>query len=149
MDDDNDCYTIGTDKLKTKSGKSVCRYALGGAARSTQPESLPLKYRDMLKDLDDDTAPFYFYYNPHRYQNFMSGVRESFSNDETAQNYRDHLFFASGGTDRSMEEIDERLKDALVHCGGDYMDAFVLEYVCPYELTSDKPCIDTELRSAI
>jgi len=147
--DDNNCCTIGTSKLKTKSGKQVCRYALGGAARSTQPKSLPLKYRDMLIDLGEDIAPFYFYYNPHRYQKFMSGVRESFTDDETYQNYRDNLFFASGGTDRSIDELDQRLEDALVHCGGDYLDAFVLEYVCPYELTSDKQQIDTELRLAI
>jgi len=147
--DDNNSCTIGTSKLKTKSGKQVCRYALGGAARSTQPESLPLKYRDILIDFDEDIAPFYFYYNPHRYQKFMSGVRESFTDDETYQNYRDHLFFASGGTDRSIVEIDQRLEDALDHCGGDYLDAFVLEYVCPYEFASDKQQVDTELRLAI
>jgi len=39
--DDNNSCTIGTSKLTTKSGKQVCRYALGGAARSTQPKSLP------------------------------------------------------------------------------------------------------------
>ena len=52
-----------TNKLVTASGRPVCRYALGGAARSTQPESLPLKYRDMLQNTDDnDTlgAPFIF-----------------------------------------------------------------------------------------
>ena len=58
--DANNSCTIGTSKLKTKSGKQVCRYALGGAARSTQPESLPLKYRDILIDVDEDIAPFYF-----------------------------------------------------------------------------------------
>ncbi|KAL7528346.1 hypothetical protein ACHAXR_002395 [Thalassiosira sp. AJA248-18] len=133
------CLTIQTNRLTSASGKAVCRYALGGAARSAQPESLALKYRDIISQHDEEVAPFYFYYNPHRYPAFLSGVRQTFTNDEiAANNHRKDLFLASGGTERSPTELDERLKDALVHSGGDYLDAFVIEYVCPYELASDK-----------
>eukprot|EP00985_Skeletonema_marinoi_P012644 scaffold6140_cov88-Skeletonema_marinoi.AAC.1 len=134
-----------TDKLMTASGKPVCRYALGGAARSTQSEYLPLKYRDMLQNADDDTgAPFYFYYNPHRYPQFLSGVSQSFDDSST----RRDIFFASGGTERSPAALDQRLDDALAFCGGEYLDGFVLEYVCQDELDSDTQ-LGKELQNAI
>jgi len=58
------------------------------------------------------------------------------------------VFLASGGTDRSPAELDQRLNDALVFSGGDYLDAFVIEYVCDYELSSDNQ-LDKELQQAI
>jgi hypothetical protein len=131
------------DKLITLSGKPVCRYALGGAARSTQPKSLPFRYRDILQSAEDAGAPFYFYYNPHRYPEFLSGVSKTFDGPSA----REDMFFASGGTDRDPKAIDNRLEDALAHCGGDYLDAFVLEYVCPYELDGNRP--GSELQDAI
>lgn len=156
--------SMGTKRLATASGKPVCRYALGGAARSVQPESLPLKYRDLLlpseehaaDDDDDGVAPFYFYYNPHRYPAFLSGIARSWSwscgDDDDANNpnclRRDDVFIASGGTDRSPAALDERLVDALETSGGEYLDAFVLEYVCPHELASGK-FLGKELRRAI
>lgn len=134
-----------TDKLVTASGKPVCRYALGGAARSTQSEYIPLKYRDMLQNTDDNRgAPFYFYYNPYRYPQFLSGVSQSFDDPTT----RSDIFFASGGTERSPAALDQRLNDALAFCGGDYLDGFVLEYVCPDELDSDTQ-LGKELQNAI
>lgn len=132
-----------TDKLITLSGKQVCRYGLGGAARSTQPKSLPFRYRDILQSTEDAGAPFYFYYNPHRYPEFLSGVANTFDGSSS----RGDMFFASGGTDRDLKSIDNRLEDALAHCGGEYLDAFVLEYVCPYELDGDR--IGSELQEAI
>ena len=134
-----------TYKLVTASGKPVCRYALGGAARSTQSEYIPLKYRDMLQNTDDERgAPFYFYYNPHRYPQFLSGVSQSFDDSTT----RRDIFFASGGTERSPAALDQRLDDALAFCGGEYIDGFVLEYVCPDELDSDTQ-LGKELQNAI
>ena len=127
----NNTMRMYTSKLTTASGKPICRYALGGAARSTQPESLPLHYRDYLSELELG-APFYFYYNPHRYPNFLSGVAKSFSADLYD---RRNVFIASGSSDRTPAALDQRLEDALVYSGGDYLDAFVLEYVCPEELT--------------
>ena len=132
-----------SEKLVTLSGKPVCRYGLGGAARSTQPESLPLKYRDMLKDTDIG-APFYFYYNPHRYPLFLSGVSEAFDDNES----RRDMFMVSGGTERYPAALDKRLDDALAFCGGEYLDGFVLEYVCPEELDSDTK-LGNELQTAI
>ena len=130
--------SMHTNKLTTASGKPVCRYALGGAARSVQPASLPLKYRDILSNLDDqdDAAPFYFYYNPHRYPAFLSGVAESYNGNNNNKNKYDRkdVFLASGGTELSPAALDQRLNDALVHSGGEYLDAFMLEYMCPYEL---------------
>lgn len=131
-------------KLVTASGKPVCRYALGGAARSTQSEYIPLKYRDMLQKSDDRGAPFYFYYNPHRYPLFLEGVSQSFDNPTA----RRDIFFASGGTERSPDALDQRLNDALAFCGGEYIDGFVLEYVCPDELDSETQ-LGKELQIAI
>ena len=134
-----------TAKLVTASGKPVCRYALGGAARSTQSEYIPLKYRDMLQNTDNNRgAPFYFYYNPHRYPLFLGGVSQSFDNPTA----RRDIFFASGGTERSPAALDQRLNDALAFCGGEYIDGFVLEYVCPDELDSETQ-LGRELQIAI
>ncbi len=136
-----------TEKLSTASGKPVCRYALGGAARSTQSEYIPLKYRDMLQKqkADNDVgAPFYFYYNPHRYPLFLEGVSQSFDNPTA----RRDIFFASGGTERSPAALDQRLNDALAFCGGEYIDGFVLEYVCPDEWDSETQ-LGKELQVAI
>lgn len=139
---------IHTSKLTTASGKPVCRYVLGGAARSVQPESLAMKYRDILSENANHAAPFYFYYNPSRYPLFLSGLGKSFCNDETSNNCRKNMFIASGGTELSPKALDERLNDALVHSGGDYLDAFVLEYVC-HELVSDNQQLGEELTQAI
>jgi aryl-alcohol dehydrogenase-like predicted oxidoreductase len=144
--DDDVC--IYTNALTTASGKPICRYALGGAARSTQPESLPLKYQEILTQQAGHAAPIYFYYNPHRYEAFMSGVRESFSNDKSTLTRKD-VFLFSGGSEFSIEELDDRLNNALVHSDGEYLDAFVLEYICPYELSSDKQQIGSDLEQAI
>ncbi|CAM9324700.1 unnamed protein product, partial [Heterosigma akashiwo] len=119
------------------SGAPVSCYGLGGAARSTQPSSLPSLYFDEIQGQQDKAelekiAPFYFYYNPHRYPQFMSGIRQVCS-DET----REDIFVASGGTDRSIAGLDQRLSDCLDYCGGKYLDAFILEYVCPYELDDE------------
>ena len=158
-----------TNKLSSASGKPVCRYALGGAARSVQPQSLPSTYRDLISHLEhfdsndlttttttSTAAPFYFYYNPHRYPAFLSGVRDVFDKNDgdgsTPQQKvwdRRDIFIASGGTDRTPLGLDQRLEDALVHSGGKYLDAFVLEYVCPDELTHDNQQLGSELEHAI
>jgi len=156
-----------TTKLSSASGKPVCRYALGGAARSVQLQSLPLAYRDMILNLDrrDDgvpstsnVAPFYFYYNPNRYPVFLSGVWDAFANNvdhsisgrgTRQQLDRRDIFIASRGTDRSPSGLDQHFEDALVHSGGQYLDAFVLEYVCPEELASDNHLLGLELQCTI
>lgn len=127
----------------TVSGSPVCRYALGGAARSTQPSSLPGVYYDILQDDDEQQygAPFYFYYNPHRYPDFMSGVAELCSDDKR----REGLFIASGGTDRSHGAMEQRLQDALNKCGGSYLDLFIVEYACSYELDQVQNAIQQAL----
>ena len=77
------------------------------------------------------------------------GLRtHSFTDDENSDTHRKDVFLASGGTDRSLSSLDERLNDALAHSGGDYLDAFVLEYVCPHELASDER-LGRELEQAI
>ncbi len=111
----------------TASGLPVSRYGLGGAARSTQPANLPSQYFDIVSS--SSTAPFFFYYNPHRYANFMSGVKEIC---ETKN--RMDIFVAGGGTDRSPKSLDKRLSDCLQYCGGEYLDLFIIEYVLPEEL---------------
>jgi len=129
--------------LTTASGKPVCSYALGGAARSSQPSSLPYSYYQRLQEMDainnsnKETvgAPFYFYYNPHRYPAFMSGILNDICDSEEIS--RKDIFIASGGTDRSISSMDQRLNDALLYSGGEYLDMFVLEYVCPSELESE------------
>ena len=127
-----------TPAFKTASGKPVARYGLGGAARSEQPSTLPSLYVNELtrqSGADDAGAPFLFYYNPHRYPAFMSGIKELIiSKDGPA---REDLFIAGGGTERSPAELDKRLNDCLEYSGGEYLDCFVLEYVCPEELAVD------------
>lgn len=137
-----------TQALKTASGLPISRYGLGGAARSTQPASLPALYLERLltsNDDDDDGgggngnkngAPFLFYYNPHRYPDFMSGVKQLCSSESSTVD-RSDLFIAGGGTDRSADQLDQRLSDCLEYSGGTYLDCFVLEYVCPEELAVD------------
>ena len=114
--------------FKSASGKATFKYGLGGAARSTQPKILPSLYSDLVhksvESDDADVAPFYFYYNPHRYPDFMSGIKE------ICEDGREDVFIASGGTDRSYSMMERRLQDALAYCGGEYLDMFVLEYVC-------------------
>ena len=113
-------------RFKTLSGLPVCRYALGGAARSSQPASLPLAYNDWLNTNDAATetgAPFFFYYNPHRYPLFMSGV-EDLCGDNGCRN---DIFVASGGADRNQKAMQQRLEDAVARCGGKYLDMFILE----------------------
>ncbi|KAL7438133.1 hypothetical protein ACHAXM_006071, partial [Skeletonema potamos] len=56
--------------------------------------------------------------------------------------------FASGSTERSPVALDKRLNDALAFCGGEYLDGFVLEYVCPEELDSEHQ-LGQELQEAI
>ena len=126
--------TMQTSTLTTSSGKPLCRYALGGAARSKQPSSLPLKYRDILCGKKELGCPFYFYYSPNRYPEFLSGVASSFASDDLTKVSREDVFIASGGSEYSISELDQRLKDALKYSGGDYLDAFVLEYICPDDL---------------
>jgi hypothetical protein len=65
-----------TKSFTTASGLPVSRYGLGGAARSTQPSSLASLYFDEIKRQEENVAPFYFYYNPHRYPGFMSGIKQ-------------------------------------------------------------------------
>ena len=133
---------VFTDHLVSKSGLPVCKYALGGAARSTQPTSLVEDYcesvqnwfgtSDEAKATTTKMAPFLFYYNPHRYPDFMKGIRQA-SEDSNTKLAREDLFLASGGTDRSDQGMEQRLSDALAYSGRDYLDMFVLEYVCSYE----------------
>jgi aryl-alcohol dehydrogenase-like predicted oxidoreductase len=98
----------------------------------------------MLQNTDDAGAPFYFYYNPHRYPDFLSGVSKTFDDSYS----RRDMFFASGGTERTPNALDKRLQDALVFCGGEYLDGFVLEYVCPFELGKSDH-LGPELQQAI
>ena len=148
-------FPAPSEAFKTASGFPVCRYALGGAARSQQPSSLPSLYYDILSSEETAAdnnekfphgAPFYFYYNPHRYPAFMSGIEE-LCNQKDGR--RQDLFIASGGTERSNQEMEERLNDALEKCGGDYLDLFILEYICPYELGSNKETLSTNVQEAI
>ncbi len=114
----------------TASGLPVSRYGLGGAARSTQPSSLPSQYFKIVST--SSVAPFFFYYNPHRYANFMAGVKEICDTKN-----RKNIFVAGGGTDRSLKSLDKRLSDCLQYCGGEYLDMFIIEYVLPEELDGD------------
>ncbi len=135
---------VFTDRFVLKSGLPVCKYALGGAARSSQPTSLVLNYCDTVQKWftpnEDDTvttattrmAPFLFYYNPHRYADFMEGIRQV-SDGSNSPLAREDLFLVSGGTDRSERGMEQRLLDALEYSGKEYLDMFVLEYVCSYE----------------
>jgi len=97
-------------------------------------KTLPSLYHDVC--FDSNAAPFLFYYNPNRYADFMSGIKEL-----CATVNRKDLFIASGGTGRSLESLDERLSDALDYCGGQYLDMFVIEYICPDELIEDSDSI--------
>jgi aryl-alcohol dehydrogenase-like predicted oxidoreductase len=125
-----------TTAFTSASGLPVCRYALGGAARSNQPPSIVSRYDEYLKQqtatASTKMAPFLFYYNPHRYPAFINGIRELCS-----ESNRQDLFIASGGSDRSDKDMDQRLDDALAICGGDYLDMFVIEYVQPHEMIND------------
>jgi len=131
-----------TPALKTASGKPVARYGLGGAARSTQPSSLPSLYvNELLAAADDAGAPLLFYYNPHRYPQFMKGIKELTTSTTSTSGQegppREDMFIAGGGADRTAAELDQRLDDCLEYSGGKYLDCFVLEYVCPEELAVD------------
>lgn len=75
-------------------------------------------------------------------------MKKPFSDGEELSNHRKNMFIASGGTDRSISSLNTRLDDALAHSGGEYLDAFVIEYVCPYELTPDNQ-MGEELERAI
>lgn len=151
-----DEYCTVNSPLVTKSGLPVSQYGLGGAARSTQPQSLPLRYLDQINHIniksDDDAtssavAPFYFYYNPHRYPAFMAGIQDCLKHllSDNRQKKMAHeiiskrsdVFIASGGTDRSEKEMEQRLSDALSYSGNEYLDLFVLEYICPNEIKTD------------
>lgn len=138
-DHDMDPVSVPTTRaLTSASGLPVSAYALGGAARSVQPRSLPSVYRNVIGSC---AAPYYFYYNPHRYENFMAGIRDVFA---TEDDRRENKFASSGGTGRSLSALDVRLADALRHVdSGDgesaYLDMFVLEYVCPEEMDGDGP----------
>ena len=155
--------SVFTEQLASKSGLPVCRYALGGAARSTQPTGLVHDYCDNVRRYFKDgektkMAPFLFYYNPHRYPDFMKGIREivqgnsdNDSNCDSAINNgwkREDLFLASGGTDRSERGMEQRLSDALAYSGGEYLDMFVLEYVCPDEVENDSESLKSALAKA-
>jgi len=130
-----------TSALTSKSGKPVARYGLGGAARSTQPSSLPSLYVNELISADGEggneagAAPFLFFYNPHRYPQFMSGIKELTTAGQGPT--REDMFIAGGGTERTPDSLDQRLSDCLEYSGGKYLDCFVLEYVCPEELAVD------------
>lgn len=135
---------VFTDRFVSKSGLPVCKYALGGAARSSQPTSLVHDYCETIQTWftsnGNDTmtatttrmAPFLFYYNPHRYADFMKGIRQV-SEGRNSKFAREDLFLVSGGTDRSKSGMEKRLLDALEYSGKEYLDMFVLEYLCSYE----------------
>lgn len=133
-DTSNSRITMKTFRMTTASGKALCRYALGGAARSVQSSSLPLRYRQMLSSDNELGSPFYFYYNPHRYPPFLSGIASQLAEDGPSRLDRKDVFIASGGSERSIPDINQRVQDTLKYSGGAYLDAFVLEYVCPQEL---------------
>lgn len=130
-----------TDVFTSVSGLPVCRYALGGAARSNQPQSLVSAY---LEEVGEDKAPFCFYYNPNRYPAFMRGVEDACSSPRR----RRDLFVVGGGTSRSAEGMERRLRECLARCGGGWLDMFVLEYVCPGEEDDDDGDLDEALRTA-
>jgi aryl-alcohol dehydrogenase-like predicted oxidoreductase len=154
--------SVFTEQLTSKSGLPVCKYALGGAARSTQPNGLVHDYCDNIRRHFKDgerikMAPFLFYYNPHRYPDFMKGIREIVQGDSdndancdsgTNRWKRENLFLASGGTDRSESGMEQRLSDALAYSGEEYLDMFVLEYVSPDEVENDLESIKSALIKA-
>ena len=144
---------VFTDCLTSKSGLPVCKYALGGAARSTQPTSLVHDYCETVMGWFENEgslrmAPFLFYYNPNRYPDFMKGIQQASVGDSKVNIRREDLFLASGGTDRSNEGMEERLSDALDYAGGEYLDMFVLEYVCPDEVEDDPESVLSALDKA-
>lgn len=153
---DDPSGVVFTDRLRSKSGLPVCKYALGGAARSTQPTSLVYDYCDSVVNWFEEQegepakmAPFFFYYNPHRYPDFMRGIRhvaEGTAGKTKVQ--REDLFLVSGGTDYSEGAMERRLNDALAYSGGDYLDMFVLEYVCPYDIEDDPQDIKDAIAQA-
>ncbi len=66
-----------------------------------------------------------------------------------SEHAREDVFVASGGTDRSGSGLDRRLRDCLEYCGGEYLDLFILEYVCPYELDDEQANPGPELAEAL
>ena len=148
-------FPAPSEAFSTASGFPVCRYALGGAARSQQPLSLPALYYDILASTNTENnnnkfpngAPFYFYYNPHRYPAFMSGIQELCTVNDSER--RRDIFIASGGTERSTHDMEQRLNDALEKCGGEFLDLFILEYICPYEMDSITDSLGTDLLEAM
>mmetsp|Transcript_8142 Transcript_8142/g.11841 ORF Transcript_8142/g.11841 Transcript_8142/m.11841 type:complete len:330 (-) Transcript_8142:121-1110(-) len=121
-----------TKSFTTASGLPVSRYGLGGAARTTQPSCLVPLYVDQIKKKKENGAPFLFYYNPRRYPEFMSGIKQICSTEN-----RENLFVASGGHDISTNGLDQRLSDCLEYCGKEYLDLFILEYILPNELEDE------------
>jgi hypothetical protein len=72
MASSNSDVSMNTSRLTTASGEPLCIYALGGAARSVQPSSLPLKYRDDSSTIHIDIQHFYIF---HRHQLIYSRSR--------------------------------------------------------------------------
>lgn len=149
--------SVFTNHMVSKSGLPVYKYALGGAARSTQPTGLVHDYCDSVRMNYEDgettkMAPFLFYYNPHRYPDFMKGIREIVQGNNDSNNdtrwKREDLYLASGGTDRSERGMEQRLSDALAYSGREYLDMFVLEYVCPDETENDPESMKRTLARA-
>lgn len=56
---------------------------------------------------------------------------------------------ASGGTERSRSAMEARLNDAVEKAGGNYLDLFLLEYVCPNELVEGEEVLDCNVLNAI
>lgn len=118
-------FEFSTTRFTSKSGLPIARYGLGGAARSCQPSTLPSMY---IQELHENISPFFFYYNPHRYPDFMKGIKDA------CRVNREDIFVAGGGTSRSIESLDQRLSDCLEYCGNEYLDLFILEYVLHDEM---------------
>ncbi|GFH61320.1 hypothetical protein CTEN210_17796 [Chaetoceros tenuissimus] len=141
-----EAFGFSSTRFTSKSGLPIARYGLGGAARSTQPSTLPSLY---IQELEEGIAPFFFYYNPHRYPDFMNGIKDA------CRTNREDIFVAGGGTSRFIASLDQRLADCLEYCGNEYLDLFILEYVLPDEIenldNNDYPKADigTELLNAI
>ena len=141
-----EAFEFSTTRFTSKSGLPVARYGLGGAARSTQPSTLPSLY---VQELKENIAPFFFYYNPHRYPDFMKGIKD------VCRINRQDIFVAGGGTSRSIASLDQRLADCLEYCDNEYLDLFILEYVLPDEMETaeendySKAKVGTELLNAI
>ena len=96
-------------ELTTASGEPVSLYALGGAARSTQPEGLARRYVDAV-----GAGAFFFFYSPERYPAFLRGVRAVCGASADGGNAeaaappldRSRVYVAGGGAERDAAAME-------------------------------------------